>query len=206
MRGRRRYGQHRATPRTVSRLVSHWPLPPIQSLRQFEPPESSPQTDGYCDHQRTPGSCLPLLRGAYRRFVPPNQQLPFWPSALHGTIPQSFHSVLRDKRLHGTASSHAGLPFRRPASLSCCTQGVRTSLTRRKGSPACELLSEIRHCSLCVLVPARRVPDSWTAPFGGLGSDGVPNTECGAPGFVVRRIAPCVSDSIRATSTSIPSR
>ena len=74
--------------------------------------------------------------------------------------PQSFHSVLWDKRLHRTASSHAGLPFRRTASLSCCPQGVRTSLTRRKGSPACGLLSEIRHCSLCVLVPARRVPDS----------------------------------------------
>ena len=68
-------------------------------------------------------------------------------AALHGTIPQSSHSVLRDKRLHRTASSHAGLPFRRTAPLSCCTQGVRTSLTRRKGSPACELLSEIRHRS-----------------------------------------------------------
>ena len=59
---------------------------------------------------------------------------------------------------HRAASSHAGLPFRRTASLSCCTQGVRTSLTRRKGSPACELLSEIRHCSPCASFLARPRP------------------------------------------------
>ena len=66
---------------------------------------------------------------------------------LHGTILRSFHSIPRDRRPHRAASSHGGLPFRRTASLSCCTQGVRTSLTRRKGSPPCELFSVIRSCS-----------------------------------------------------------
>ena len=64
-----------------------------------------------------------------------------------------------------TASSHTALPFRRTATLSSETQGFRTSLTRRKGSAAYELFLEILRCSLRVLVPAHRVPDSQGTTF-----------------------------------------
>ena len=39
-------------------------------------------------------------------------------------------------------------------------KGMERALTRRKGSSACELFPAIRGCSLPVIVPARRVPDS----------------------------------------------
>ena len=109
---------------------------------------------------------------------------------LHGTILQSLRPIPWDRRLHRAASLHAGLPFRRTASLSCCTQGVRTSLTRRKGSPACKLLSEIRHCSLCVLVPARRVGDLGLT------------RETQVPGFPRRKTRPVPGDAAASRRSS----
>ncbi|MDE0367934.1 MAG: hypothetical protein OXP09_20470, partial [Gammaproteobacteria bacterium] len=57
---------------------------------------------------------------------------------------------------HRKASSHAALTIRRTATLSSETQGFQTSLTRRKGSPACELFPEIQYCSYDVSDPARQ--------------------------------------------------
>ena len=70
----------------------------------------------------------------------------------------SFNVFVWNNRQYRTASSHTVLPFRRTATSSCSVQGFRTSLTRRKGSPACELFPEFRRCCFIVCVPARRLP------------------------------------------------
>ena len=45
-------------------------------------------------------------------------------------------------------------------------KGMERALTRRKGSPACELFSIIRGCSLPVIVPVRQGPGSLERPSG----------------------------------------
>ena len=78
-----------------------------------------------------------------------------------------FFRFCRTNACTGQRVRMRGFPFGASASLSWCTQGVRTSLTRRKGSPACELFSEIRRCSFHVSVPAGRVGNFYGTNLSG---------------------------------------